>query len=97
MSVDGGRVIPYPHPSNEMRVFEVGPATILDTARLWQIAEAAGATVLTARGVRPMATLQKRPSLGVAWYFNYDDPDTGGVAMTIVIDAHTGVVVFTDP
>jgi hypothetical protein len=47
----------------------------------------------------PVFDVEIRLSAGgvVAWYFNYDDPDTGGVAMTIVIDAHTGVVVFTDP
>jgi hypothetical protein len=44
-----------------------------------------------------MATLQQNPSVGVAWYFNYDDPDTGGVGMTIVIDARTATVVFVDP
>ncbi|MEE8525516.1 MAG: ankyrin repeat domain-containing protein, partial [Thermoanaerobaculia bacterium] len=51
MSVHDGSAIPSPSPSNELRIFEVGPGTILDTARLYQIAEQAGASVLTARGV----------------------------------------------
>ncbi|MEE8526122.1 MAG: ankyrin repeat domain-containing protein [Thermoanaerobaculia bacterium] len=97
MAVHDGSVVPSPSASNELRVFEVGPTTILDTARLYQIAEQAGANVLTERGVRPMIGLLKNPSTGVAWYFNYDDPDSGRNAMTIVIDAHSGKVVFKGP
>ncbi len=97
MAVHDGAVIPSPSSSNELRVFEVGPATILDTARLYQIAERAGASDLTDRGMQPMVTLHKNPSTGVAWYFNYDDPETRRNAMTIIVDAHSGEVVFKDP
>jgi len=96
MSITDGVLTPMPMPSNQMRVVPVTDSTILDTARLNQIAEAAGASAYTSRGMHPDATLIHNPSAGDAWYFNYSDPATQKNVLTIIIDANSGKVVFKD-
>jgi hypothetical protein len=97
MSVSAGVLTATPVPSNEMRIVRITDGTILDTARLNQIAEAAGASALTSQGVRPQVGLIHNPSAGDAWYFNYSDPATRRNVLTIVIDANAGRVVLKTP
>jgi hypothetical protein len=97
MSVSAGVLTATPVPSNEMRIVRITDGTILDTARLNQIAEAAGASALTSQGVRPQVGLIHNPSAGDAWYFNYPDPATRRNVLTIVIDANAGRVVLKTP
>ncbi|HMC23104.1 MAG TPA: ankyrin repeat domain-containing protein [Thermoanaerobaculia bacterium] len=96
MSVTDGVLTATPVQSNEMRIVPVTESTILDTAKLNQIAEAAGASAYTSRGMHPEATLIHNPSAGDAWYFNYSDPATQKNVLTIIIDANSGKVVYKD-
>lgn len=97
MSITDGVLTPMPMQSNELEGVPVTDSTILDTAKLNQIAEAAGATAYTSRGMRPDVTLIENSSAGgAAWYFNYSDPATQKNVLTIIIDANSGKVVFKD-
>jgi len=97
MQLNDGSLIPSPQPSNELREIGVDEDTIFDTKRLNEIADAAGASKLTSKGVRPMAGLIRNPVTGPAWYFNYDGPETRRNALTVVISASTGKVLLKDP
>jgi hypothetical protein len=97
MSITDGVLTPMPMQSNEMRVVRVTDSTILDTAKLNQIAEAGGASAYTSRGMRPDVSLIDNSSAGgAAWYFNYSDPETQKNVLTIIIDANSGRIVFKD-
>ncbi len=96
MSVTDGVLTAMPVESNAMRIVTVTDSTILDTAKLNQIAEEAGASAYTSRGMRPEATLIHNPTTGDAWYFNYSDPETRKNVLTIIIAANSGKVVFKD-
>lgn len=96
MSVDEGSLVASDHPSNQLRIVTVTETTILDTARLNEIAENAGANAYTSRGMRPTATMIHNPVTGDVWYFNYSDPSTEKNVLTIVIDANSGKVRLKD-
>ena len=84
---------PYKSPD---RVVEVKPSTILDSKKLNDIADAAGGAAYTSRNVHPSVALIHNPVAGDSWYFNYTDPDTQRIALTIVINAQSGKVTLTD-
>jgi hypothetical protein len=63
---------------------------------LSETAVEAGASRLTARGVRPTVGLSFHYGAAPLWYFNYDDPDTKKNVMTIAIDAQSGESVLND-
>jgi hypothetical protein len=67
---------------------------ILDTKRLYDIGEGAGAAKYTAEGYRPMAAITPYPldENKLTWYLNYAGGDFR-VVYTVVIDAKTGDIV----
>lgn len=71
---------------------------ILDTKRLYDIAEKAGAAKYTAEGYRPMAAITPYPldETRLTWYLNYAGGDFR-VVYTVVIDAKTGEVIQAIP
>jgi hypothetical protein len=71
---------------------------ILDTKRLYDIGEQAGAAKFTAEGYRPMAAITPYPldENRLTWYLNYAGGDFR-VVYTVVIDAKTGEVISTIP
>ncbi len=71
---------------------------ILDTKRLYDIGEQAGATQFTAEGYRPMAAITPYPldETRLTWYLNYAGGDFR-VVYTVVIDAKTGEVIQAIP
>ena len=74
----------------------VSPETIFDTPRLNSIANEAGGAAYTSHNAYPSVGLVHNPTGGDLWYFNYSDPDTRRVTLTIVIDANNGKVVLND-
>ncbi len=66
---------------------------ILDTKRLYDIGNEAGATTYTVQGYRPMAALTPYPldEDKLTWYLNYAGGDYR-VVFTVIIDATTGDV-----
>jgi hypothetical protein len=72
----------------------VADKVILDTKRLYDLAEAAGAAEFTAEGYRPMASLTPYPvdKRRLTWYLNYQGGDYR-VVYTVIIDAVTGEVI----
>jgi serine/threonine protein kinase len=71
---------------------------ILDTKRLYDIGEQAGAAQFTAEGYRPMAAITPYPldETRLTWYLNYAGGDFR-VVYTVVIDAKTGEVIQAIP
>jgi serine/threonine protein kinase len=71
---------------------------ILDTKRLYDIGEQAGAAKFTMEGYRPMAAITPYPldESRLTWYLNYAGGDFR-VVYTVVIDAKTGEVISTIP
>jgi serine/threonine protein kinase len=71
---------------------------ILDTKRLYDIAEGAGAAEYTAQGYRPMAAITPYPldDTQLTWYLNYAGGDFR-VVYTVIIDAKTGAVIQAIP
>jgi serine/threonine protein kinase len=71
---------------------------ILDTKRLYDIAEKAGAAKYTAEGYRPMAAITPYPldETQLTWYLNYAGGDFR-VVYTVIIDAKTGEVIQAIP
>jgi hypothetical protein len=67
---------------------------ILDTKRLVEIGDQAGAAKYTAEGYRPMAAITPYPldNNRLTWYLNYAGGDFR-VVFTVVIDAKTGEVI----
>ncbi len=67
---------------------------ILDTKRLYDIAEEAGAAKYTAQGYRPMAAITPYPldENRLTWYLNYAGGDFR-VVYTVIIDAKSGEVI----
>lgn len=67
---------------------------ILDTKRLYDIAEGAGAAKYTAEGYRPMATITPYPldETRLTWYLNYAGGDFR-VVYTVIIDAESGDII----
>jgi tRNA A-37 threonylcarbamoyl transferase component Bud32 len=67
---------------------------ILDTKRLYDIGEKAGAAKFTAEGYRPMAAITPYPldENRLTWYLNYAGGDYR-VVFTVVIDAVSGEVI----
>ncbi|GIK39355.1 MAG: hypothetical protein BroJett011_31880 [Chloroflexota bacterium] len=67
---------------------------ILDTKRLYDIGEKAGASKFTAEGYRPMAAIVPYPldETKLTWYLNYAGGDFR-VVYTVIIDARSGEVV----
>jgi len=93
ISIRNGEATPFAHPSSELTdLVTVTSKTILDSKKLTEIANAAGGS----RYKHPSVALIHNPKAGDAWYFNYDDPDTQRNALTIIISADTGKVVFKD-
>lgn len=66
---------------------------ILDTKRLVEIGDQAGAAKYTAEGYRPMASITPNPlnEAQLTWYLNYAGGDYR-VVYTVIIDARTGEV-----
>ncbi|NJN93381.1 MAG: hypothetical protein HC875_04470 [Anaerolineales bacterium] len=66
---------------------------ILDTRRLVEIGDQAGAAKYTAEGYRPMAAITPNPlnEAQLTWYLNYAGGDYR-VVYTVIIDAKTGEV-----
>jgi Ankyrin repeats (3 copies) len=84
-------------PTNELSdLVTVTPSTMLDTDQLNAIANEAGGAAYTSRHVHPSVALIHNPVAGDVWYFNYTDPDTQRIALTVVIDANTGKVSLKD-
>lgn len=75
---------------------DVKASTILDSKKLNDIADAAGGAAYTSRNVHPAVALIHNPIAGDSWYFNYTDPETQRVTLTIVINAQTGKVTLKD-
>ncbi len=71
----------------------VGDKAVLDTKRLYEAADAAGAAEYTAQGYRPIAAITPSPldETRLTWYFNYAGGDYR-VVYTVIIDAMTGEV-----
>ncbi|MBI1881464.1 MAG: hypothetical protein HYR94_25065, partial [Chloroflexi bacterium] len=71
---------------------------ILDTKRLYDIGEQAGAAKYTTEGYRPMAAITPYPldENRLTWYLNYAGGDFR-VVYTVVIDAKTGEVIQAIP
>lgn len=72
----------------------IPPNTILDTKKLYDIAETEGeASQYTSKGYRPIAAivLQRSDKPRLVWYFNYSGGD-GGVVYTVIMDAISGEV-----
>jgi hypothetical protein len=71
---------------------------ILDTKRLYDIAEGAGAAEYTAQGYRPMAAITPYPldEARLTWYLNFAGGDFR-VVYTVIIDAKTGEVIQAIP
>lgn len=69
---------------------------ILDTKRLYDIGEKAGASKFTTEGYRPMAAVVPYPldETRLTWYLNYAGGDFR-VVYTVIIDAKSGEVVQT--
>ena len=74
----------------------VKPSTILDSKKLNDIADAAGGSAYTSRNAHPSVALIHNPVAGDSWYFNYTDPDTQRIGLTIVINANSGKVTLKD-
>ena len=84
-------------PTNELSdLITVTSTTIFDTKKLNDIADANGGSAYTSRNVHPSVALIHNPVAGDSWYFNYTDPDTQRVALTIVINANSGKVTLRD-
>jgi len=83
--------------SNELSdLITVMTSTIFDTKKLNDIANANGGSAYTSRNVHPSVALIHNPIAGDSWYFNYTDPDTQRIALTIVINANSGKVTLKD-
>jgi serine/threonine protein kinase len=67
---------------------------ILDTAKLYQLADQAGAAKYTAQGYRPSAAITPYPldENKLTWYLNYAGGDYR-VVYTVIIDAKSGEVI----
>jgi serine/threonine protein kinase len=76
------------------KAITVSDKVILDTQRLYNTAEAAGAAKFTAQGYRPTATLVAYPldESRLTWYFNYQGGDYK-VVYTVILDALSGEVI----
>jgi len=72
----------------------VADGVIVDTKRLYDIAEAAGASTVTEQGYRPLPGLVPYPldESRLTWYLNYQGGDYR-VVYTVIIDAVTGEVI----
>jgi len=70
-------------------------SVILDTKRIYDIADGAGGSELIAGGYQPSAGLVQYPldESQSAWYVNYMDPTNYNVAFTVIIDAQSGEVI----
>jgi len=83
--------------SNELSdLITVMTSTIFDTKKLNDIANANGGSAYTSRNAHPSVALIHNPIAGDSWYFNYSDPDTQRIALTIVINANSGKVTLKD-
>jgi len=83
--------------SNELSdLISVTSSTIFDTKKLNDLADANGGSAYTSRNVHPQVALIHNPVAGDSWYFNYTDPDTQRIALTIVINADSGKVTLKD-
>jgi hypothetical protein len=97
VSIRNGEVTPFAHASNELSdLVNVTSTTILDSKKLAGIADAAGGSAFTSRNAHPSVALIHNPVAGDVWYFNYTDPDTQRIKLTIVISADTGKVTLKD-
>lgn len=72
----------------------VADSVIVDTKRLYDIAESAGASTVTEQGYRPLPGLVPYPldESRLTWYLNYQGGDYR-VVYTVIIDAVTGEVI----
>jgi len=75
---------------------ETTASLIIDSKKLNDIADAAGGSAYTSRNVHPSVALIHNPIAGDSWYFNYTDPETQRVTLTIVVNAHSGKVTLKD-
>jgi hypothetical protein len=91
ISVEKGAMRCIAVPSGRVRTFEVEPDVILDTARIYAVAQEAGGSAYTEEGYKVSAGLIKNPVAGVSWYMNYEPPGGTGGSKTIIVDARTGV------
>jgi cytohesin len=96
VTYDDGKLSKFETPSNHLGIIDVDEATIFDTKRLNAMADEAGASKLTSRGIRPTVGLINNPVAGPAWYFNYSDPETKRNIGTVVISAVSGKIVLND-
>jgi hypothetical protein len=96
VSWNDGKLSQYETQSGPMRGIPIHDETILDTKLLSEMAVEAGASQLTARGIRPSVGLVFNPVAGPLWYFNYSDPETKKNVMTIAINAQSGKIVLND-
>jgi len=95
--VINGDPMPSEMPSPELSdLITVTSSTILDSKKINDIADAAGGDAYTSRGVHPSVALIHNPKAGDAWYFNYTDPDTQRVTLTLVINANSGKISLKD-
>jgi len=82
---------------NDPGTLPMNAEVILDTKRIYDIAQNAGGSQYMAQGNVPMAGLVPFP-LDVtrpAWYINYQDSQTFKVVFTVIIDARSGEVINT--
>ncbi|HEX2835700.1 MAG TPA: ankyrin repeat domain-containing protein [Thermoanaerobaculia bacterium] len=96
VTYDDGKVTTFDHPTNRLGVISVNASTLFDTRKLNAMADEAGASKLTSRGIRPTVGLINNPVAGPSWYFNYSDPETKRNVGTVVISAVSGRIVLND-
>ena len=98
MDVENGAETHIEVPGSDQSEYtvRVSSETIFDTPRLNTIANEAGGAAYTSRNAYPSVALTHNPTGGDLWYFNYSDPDTRRVTLSIIIDANHGNVVMKD-
>jgi hypothetical protein len=92
IGISNGTISCWSHTGAGGRVIAFSDKIILDSKRLYDLAQKSGGEKYTSQGFKPSAGLVQNPKAGPLWYINYDAPEGKEGSLSVVIDALTGEV-----
>lgn len=95
ISISQGTIRCWAMPGDGGRLIDFDDSIILDTKRLYDLAQKSGGEKYTAQKYSVSATLNQNPIGGPLWYFNYEDAKYKQ-GLSVIINAKTGKVNMVD-
>jgi hypothetical protein len=95
ISISQGSIRCWAMPGDGGRLIDFDNSIILDTKRLYDLAQKSGGEKYTAQKYKVSASLVQNPIGGALWYFNYEDANYKQ-GLSVIIDAKTGKVNMVD-